>query len=677
MSSLYRVDPGLAPAKMAPHAPLGTDPDADGTLTSAQRIAYLEKALARQRELLAKNGKTLQAIYASHGWKVLSAYYRLRERMLPPDSYRRRAAKLLFRSAGWLVKRARRLLGVRTLHDVNDGYGRWSADNEPGPEELDKQRLTRFPTRPRISIIVPVYETPEPFLRAMIASVTVQTYADWELCLADGGSREPRVRDVLEEAAGLDPRVKVRFLPANEGIVGNSNAALALAGGDFVALLDHDDTLAPFALFEVVRAFNEHPEADFLYSDEDSITPDGGRRLDHHFKPDWSPDTLRSHNYVCHLSVFRRALLDKVGGFRPGFEGSQDYDLILRATEQARQIVHIPKVLYHWRIHDNSTTADPTTKMYAFESARKALTEHLARTGTDGLVLDGPKLGTYQVVYPLAKKPLVSILIPSRDEPETLAKCLKSVAGSSYAHHEILIIENHSRRPETFAYYKQLEAVSNVRILTWDKAFNYAAVNNFAAGHARGEVLLFLNNDVEVINRDWLERLLEHALRPAVGAVGAKLYYPDNTIQHAGVIVGIGGTAGHHHVFYPREAPGYRNRLLTVQNCSAVTGACLMMRRRVFDEVGGFDEGFILAFNDIDLCLKARDKGYAVIWTPFAELYHHESKTRGYEDTPQKQIRLAAETDLLQMKWGNFLLAGDPYYNPNLTLNSGDFGLRV
>jgi GT2 family glycosyltransferase len=652
--------------------------DADTPSDAEQRIAYLEKALAQQRDLLARSNKMLAAITFTRGWKVLNGYYRLRARLIPVGSRRWQAARLLYRWVRRGYERLRGLITGRTvLPEVDHGYGCWIAANEPGTDELDRQRRARFPRQPLISIAVPVHNTPAPFLRDMLESVFSQTYANWELCLADGGSREPSVRQILEAAAASEPRVKVRFLPANEGIAGNSNAALALATGHFVALLDHDDTLAPFALFEVVRAVNDNPDADFLYSDEDCITSDGRRRLGHHFKPDWSPDTLRSHNYICHLSVFRRELLQKIGGFRTGFEGAQDYDLVLRATEQARQIIHVPKILYHWRRHAGSTSVAIMNKPYAHDSGRKALEEHLRRSGAGGTVVDGRFTCNYQVFYPLPRLPLVSILIPSRDEHKTLAKCLASVSQSNYCNYEVLLVENHSTRPETFRYYEQLAQQPNIRLLTWTAPFNYAAVNNLAAAHARGEVLLFLNNDVQVINPDWLERLLEHALRPEVGAVGAKLYYPNDTIQHAGIVLGLGGAAGHTHLGHPRQSPGYGSRLVAIQNCSAVTGACLMTRKQLFDEVQGFDERFVLAYNDIDLCLKFSKRGYVIIWTPFAELYHHESKTRGYEDTLQKRQRLAKEMDLFQMKWGHVLVAGDPYYNPNLTLDHGHFGLRA
>jgi GT2 family glycosyltransferase len=395
------------------------------------------------------------------------------------------------------------------------------------------------------------------------------------------------------------------------------------------------------------------------------------------FKPDWSPETLRSRNYICHLTVVRRELVDRVGGFRPGFDGAQDYDLVLRVSEKADRIVHIPKVLYHWRMHVASTASNKGSKNYAFDNGKKALTEHLHRCGVDASVHDGPILGTYHVIYHLRAQPLVSIIIPNKDHPDVLARCVESLARSSYANYEVLVVENGSTRPETHAYYAELRKQPHVRILEWVNPFNYAAVNNYAAHQAKGDLLLFLNNDIEAINPDWLEELVKAAVQPGVGAVGAKLYYADDTIQHAGIVVGMGGVAGHSHLNYPRAAAGHGQRLLYTQNVAAVTGACLLMPKRVFDAVGGFDEGFVLAFNDVDLCLQVLAAGYRVVWTPGAELYHLESKTRGPEDTPEKQARFKREYDLFHAKWGAFLKAGDPYYSPHFRLDRPDFALRA
>ncbi|MGD0898411.1 MAG: glycosyltransferase family 2 protein [Thermoguttaceae bacterium] len=561
--------------------------------------------------------------------------------------------------------------------DPRNPYDIWIDRNEPKAAEIQRQRLIHFAREPLISIVTPTFNTPTAFLTAMLESVLRQTYANWELCIADGGSDDHVVKSLLRHSGRRDPRIKATFLGDNRGIAGNSTAALALAAGEFVAFLDHDDTLAPHALFEVVRAINEEPEADLLYSDEDKIDEAGRERQCPHFKPAWAPDTLRSHNYICHLSVYRRSLLTEVGGMRPGFDGSADYDLVLRAGEKARQIVHIPQVLYHWRMHPASTASGMAAKPYALDSAKRALTEHLQRCGHVGEVGDGTCPGTYQVTYHLPRRPLVSIIILNKDMPETLDRCVQSITRSSYANYEILLVENNSQQRETFEYYDRMKQDRRIRTIGWEWEFNYSAINNFAAEQAQGEVLLLLNNDIEVINEDWLERMLGHALRPEIGAVGAKLYYPDGTIQHGGVIVGLGGAAGHAHAGAPRESPGYFSRLVVTQNVSAVTAACLMVRRDVFHEVGGLDEQFQVAFNDVDLCMRIRHKGYLIVWSPYARLYHYESLSRGLDDTPEKQEQFRFEANLFLERWAGFLAAGDPYYNPNFSLARCDFFLNL
>jgi glycosyltransferase involved in cell wall biosynthesis len=552
-------------------------------------------------------------------------------------------------------------------------YERWIKSREPSAADLDRQRKTHLSLEPLISIIVPVYRTPLAFLTAMIESVLAQTYSNWQLCLVDGGSNDSVLHSVLESHAYRDSRVVIKHLTENRGIAGNTNAALELATGEYVAFLDHDDTLAPFALYEVANAIGLHPDADLLYSDEDKIDEEGHHRHAPFFKPAWSPETLRSHNYICHLAVHRHELVRRLGGIRAGFDGSQDHDLILRVTERCRQIVHIPQVLYHWRDHSASTARHATVKPEAAEAGRKAVREHLHRLGLVGEVEDNPRKFGFQVKYPLPRRPLVSILIPSKDAQPTLEACLKSLERSAYRDFEVLVIENNSTEKATFDYYRQLASKPEVRVLTWDGPFNYAAINNWGAAQARGEVLLLLNNDTEAINPDWMERMLEHAIHEEVGGVGAKLFFPDGTIQHAGVVVGLGGVANHGHQGFPAEDPGDRARLFVTHNVSAVTAACLMLRKDVFDSVEGFDERFAVAFNDVDLCLKIRARGKYLIWTPFAQLWHHESKTRGREDTPDKKKRFAGEIKLFYEKWGDFIAAGDPYYNPNLSLSDLNF----
>jgi GT2 family glycosyltransferase len=651
-----------------------------------RRIEQLETALMRRTELLEQKQSELAAVRSSKAYRAAAFVNKLVDRLFPLHTRRRTILKLTVRRIGsipaklWQRRKAKdgpppdeRYLSECTPPDE---YRRWIRKYEPSAAELARQLKHGFARSPKVSVVVPVYNPPAAFLEAMIESVRAQTYANWELCLADGASTAPHVRPVLERAAAADSRIKVAFLPANGGIVGNSNAALALATGEYVALLDHDDTLAPFALYEVVSAVNANPDADFLYSDEDKLDTHG-ERVEPNFKPDWSPETLRSRNYVCHLTVLRRSLAEQIGGFRPGFDGSQDYDLVLRASEAARQIVHIPHVLYHWRMHAQSTAFVKGSKNYAFEAGKRAVGEHLRRLGVDASVHDGPVLGTYQVIYHLRTQPLVSIIIPNKDQVSLLGRCMESLSKASYANYELVIVENGSQLPETHAYYRELRKQPHVRVVEWTRPFNYAAVNNFAAAQAKGELLLFLNNDTEAINPDWLEAMVKLAVQPGVGAVGAKLYYADDTIQHAGIVVGMGGVAGHSHLFYPRHAAGYMQRLRFTQNVAAVTGACLLMPRAVFEQVGGWDEGFVLAFNDVDLCLSVLKAGYRVVWTPDAELYHLESKTRGYEDTAEKQARFKREYDLFHLKWGAFLKAGDPYYSPHFRLDRPDFALKA
>jgi GT2 family glycosyltransferase len=662
-----------------PLQPPGWDPE-----SAARRIEQLETALMRRNEVLELKQAALDDILNSGTWKAARLLWKLRDKLLPLHSRRRRAVRTLLRATARAVHR---LTGKDLANPDADTsgqqialdilqYRRWIARHEPNAARLAQQRKASSARRPLVSIVVPVYNTPADFLDQMVRSILEQTYSHWELCIADGGSTSTWIRPTLERWAAADPRLRVAFLGTNRGISGNTNAALALASGEFVAFLDHDDLLAPFALFEVVQAMNANPDADFFYSDEDKLD-ESGRRVDPCFKPDWSPDVLRSHNYICHLLTLRRDLVERIGGLREGFDGAQDYDLVLRASECARRIVHIPRVLYHWRMHTQSTASTTDSKRYLVEAGRRALTEHLERTQTSAAVTEGHIPGMYRVLYRLPRQPLVSVLIPNRDSVEMLTRCLDSITRSSYAHYEIIVLENQSEHRETLSYYRRLEQERRARIIPWDKPFNYAAVNNFGAAHARGDVLLFLNNDIEAINSDWLERLVTHAMRPEVGAVGAKLYYADDSIQHAGIVVGMGGIAGHVHLRFPREADGYLQRLRIPHNCSAVTGACLMCRRDVFERTGGFDESLVLAFNDVDLCLQIQALGYRVLWTPEAELYHFESKTRGYEDTPEKLARFQCEYRRFAAKWGQWLASGDPFFNSNFRRDRSDYALRA
>lgn len=642
-----------------------------------RRIAQLETALCRRNEQIAELQAALAATQDSNAFRLAQFFAKCGNKLLPLHSRRRRMVRTVLRSA---IRGASRLTG-RNLANLSEGgegvtvalddiqYRRWIAAHELTSADLARQRTTKLSRQPLISIVVPAYNTPERFFNELVESVRSQTYRNWELCIANGGESELT-------CGGNDERIRLRQLNTNRGIAGNTNAALAMATGDYVAFLDHDDVLAPFALFAVAEAINRHPDADFFYSDEDKLD-EAGRRVDPCFKPGWSPELLLHHNYVCHLVVMKRSLLDQLGGIRSGFDGAQDYDLVLRATESARRVVHIPQVLYHWRLHPQSTAQNTSSKQYLVDAGRRALEEHLQRSGTNARVVLAEQPGEYRVTYQLARQPLVSVLIPNRDQPEMLGRCIESLAQSSYANYEIVILENGSQQEDTFAYYRQLERTGPVRVLTWSRPFNFSAINNYGATHARGDVLLFLNNDVEAIHPDWLEAMVTHAVRPEIGAVGAKLLFADGSIQHAGVVLGMGGVAGHVHSRFPRESAGYLGRLRHVQEVAAVTGACLMTRREVFERVGGFDERFVLAYNDVDYGMNVRELGLRVLWTPEAELYHLESKTRGYEDDPVKQERFRREFELFRGKWAKALEAGDPYFNPNFRLDRADCALRA
>ena len=571
------------------------------------------------------------------------------------------------------------VIKLREKIRYNAYYSLWIKRNEPHNTDLELQKHKRFTRKPTISIVVPTLNTPKKFLIEMIESVKKQTYSNWELCIADGGSSQGHVQPILEKYSQQDKRIKVIFLKKNRGIIFNTNKGITRSTGEFVTFIDHDDILPPFALYEIVKAINEKPDADFLYSDEDRITANGKKRFDPYFKPDWNPDLLRSCNYIGHLTIIKKDLLTKIGNLRRECEGSQDHDLILRAGEKASKIIHIPKILYHWRIHKKSVAQKAERKMYAYESACKALQEHLERIGRKGKAEVLSILGLYKITHQISQTPLVSIIIPSKNNSSLLKKCISSIAEKpSYKQWEIIIVDTGSEQAEVFGYYDYLrDHYSNIKILAWQKPFNFSAANNYAVQSTCGDILLFLNNDIEVINNDWLERMLEHAIRREVGAVGAKLYYPNNIIQHAGLIVGMEGIAIHLHKFFLRDSSGYFGRLKAIQDLSAVTGACLMMRKDVFIDVGGFDERLSLAYNDVDLCLKIREKGYLIVWTPYAELYHHESKTRGYEDTIEKRARFKKEKELFIKRWKHVLMEGDPYYNPNLNFKRGDFSISL
>lgn len=574
-----------------------------------------------------------------------------------------------------LRKIRRKIVIFKTYSKFNDNYKDWIYNNEPKESEIKKQEKFKFKYEPKISILIPMYNTNEIFFKELIESLKAQTYKNFEVCLADGSQVENKE---LEKYFSDDNRFKYKHLSENKGISENTNAALDMATGEFIALVDHDDTLPCFALYEVVKIINDNPDVEFIYSDEDILDAKHERK-NPYFKPDFSPDTLRSSNYICHLSVLKKTLIDEIGKFRAEFDGAQDYDMILRATEKAKLIVHIPKILYHWRAHENSTSQNTDSKSYAFIAGKKAIEEQLKRLNIKGNVelLETP--GTYKVNYEVINNPLVSIIIPNKDSIQDLNKCISSVLKSTYNNYEIIIVENNSENKETFDFYNKLEENNkNVHVVKYEeKGFNFSKINNFGRKFAKGEYILLLNNDVEVINENWIEEMLGICQQKNVGIVGAKLLYPDNSVQHAGVIIGIGGVAGHIHKNIKDSDPGYFSRAVIVNNFSAVTAACLLVKTNIFDEVGGLDETLEVAFNDVDFCMKVRNKGYLVVYTPFAKLHHFESKSRGNEDTKEKKNRFSNEIDRFKEKWQEELEKGDPYFNKNFRLDDYLFVIDI
>ena len=568
----------------------------------------------------------------------------------------------------------------KRFQDTEEVYNVWRKKYIPNARKLKKQRAEKLDYEPCISIIVPTYKTPEKFLKEMIDSVRNQSYENWELCIGDGSVTEDTVKNVVESYQKKDKRIKMLCLSENLGIAGNTNAALSIATGDYIALLDHDDILAPDALYEVVKWMNEHykDETDVIYTDEDKVSFDLKDYFEPHFKSDYNLDLIRSNNYICHLFVARKSIVDQVGGFRKEYDGSQDYDFIVRCIEQSKHVEHVPKVLYHWRCHPGSTAANQESKMYCYEAGKRAIEDHLKRMGEDDCqVVMTEHLGFYHVIYPIREQKKVSIIIPNKDQKEILERCIESVIQKTdYKNYEIIIVENNSTTNEIFEYYKTIEQRENIRVVIWKDKFNYSAINNFGVRYANGEYLLFLNNDIEVIRENWLSEMLANVQRKEVGIVGAKLLYPDNMVQHAGVIIGMGGIAGHPLSRHPADDCGYFARGIIQQNLNAVTAACMLTKKEVYEKVNGFEEKLAVAFNDIDLCLKVRKAGYLIVYDPEALLYHHESISRGKEDTLEKRNRFEGEVDYMAKKWKDVLEKGDEYYNPNLSLLSGNFELK-
>ena len=555
-------------------------------------------------------------------------------------------------------------------------YKNWILHNEPDEFELDKQQKTKFDYNPKISIVVPMYNTNEEFFKDLLNSLYSQSYKNWELCLADGSEKQ---NEMIQGLIMNHKEIKYKFLNENKGISENTNRAIEMADGDYIVFLDHDDCLAPFAIYEIVDCLNKNPETEFIYSDEDKID-ENGERFDPYFKPDYSPETLECNNYITHLVAVKKELVEKIGKLDNRFDGAQDFDFVLRATERTKNIVHIPKVLYHWRAHRNSTANVADAKNYAYEAGKRVVEEHLKRVDKQGIVENpGEVPGIYKIKFAVSGNPKVSILIPNKDNYKVLEKCIKSILKlTTYENYEILIIENNSDNQETFKYYEKIKQNPKIKVLEYpEKGFNYSKIINFGVRNADADFILQLNNDTKILTSDWLELFIGYAQNKEMGAVGARLYYPDKSIQHAGIACGIAGIAGNLLVNLPYGAHGYFGREAATRNVSAVTGACLFSRREIYEEVDFMDEElFKVAFNDVDFCLKILEKGYRIVYNPYIELIHYESKTRGYENTPEKRARFENEANNFKEKWKYFLEKGDPYYSKNFSLENSNFTIR-
>jgi len=615
------------------------------------RIAALEARLTTCEAQLSVANATLAAAFNSKVWRLISVCRNIRVRL---------RQNTLLRQVASLVE------GVLNTRAPHRSYERWIQRREV--PTIDKTRIREsiatFKYTPKVSIVMPVYNTPEKLLNLAIESVRAQYYENWELCICDDASSQARVHSILESWSYRDARIRVTSLPDNLGVAAASNQALQSAEGEFVGFVDHDDELSPNALYEVAHLLQEHPDADVVYSDEDKLGVTD-KREQPFFKPDWSPEYLLSCMYTCHFGVYRKAVLDQIGGFRPGFDGSQDYDLVLRTSEQTNRIYHIPKVLYHWRMTRDSTARSGHAKPHAFFAAKQALAEHLNRRGIRGAVLDGAQVGHYRVRFEVNPCAKVSIIIPTRDNVRLLRKCIRSIESKTgYANYEIVIVDNQSSSSGTTTYLSSLSH----KVVPFSGPFNFSQILNYGARECNGDCLLFLNNDAEVIAPDWLDTMLGICQQKEIGVVGAKLLFRGGRIQHVGVVLGLGGPAGHPLRGFPRNTGRHFGIASDMRNCSAVTAACMMVRRQVFEEVRGFDENLPVAYNDVDFCLRVRAAGYRIVFAPDAELYHHESASRGYDLDP-------SQITYFQQRWGTLLL-NDPYYNPNLTLQHEDMGYR-
>ncbi len=663
----------------------------DGLLVDCKVTRHLRTDVEdyfQKGELMENAG--FEMIIPNQGWKSVQVVFETSGNRTvikadvdkPMDKEKYKLSQLFKMAVAYYRQRGFTAVVSKAYHKIFSNnvldYDKWIRQREIGVMGLRAQRNHHFDREPLFSVVVPVYRPKTEYFEAMIKSVLEQSYENWELCLADGSGEGHSMKRSVEKAAKGDKRVKYKLLDGNLGISGNTNAALDMSTGDYIVLGDHDDIIRPDALFECAKAVNEDASIDVIYTDEDKYDCNTGKRFMPHFKPDFNLDMLRNNNYICHLFVFRRDLYNEVGGFNSEYDGSQDYDMILRCTEKAHNIKHIPKVLYTWRSHEDSTAKNPESKNYAYVSGKKALEAHFKRMGIAAKVSMSDIPGYNNVEYEVIGNPSISILIPNKDHTDDLDVCIRSIAGrQDYTNYEIIIIENNSTEPETFEYYKKIEEEFEcVRVIYYEGSFNYSKINNFGASCANGDYYLLLNNDTKMLRKNCLRQLISFATRPEVGIVGARLLYNDNTVQHAGVIIGLGGVAGHAFAGIPSDYSGYFARAVIPQDYSAVTAACLIVRKSVYEEVGGLDENLKVAFNDVDFCLKVRKAGYLVVYNPGAELYHYESKSRGLEDTPEKAARFKGEVAYIENKWNDILTNGDPYYNVNLSLKRADFSPR-
>ena len=593
------------------------------------------------------------------------------EQSLPLNPALIAARKFLKESKAQYVSTKKSLIWLKkklTRKEYAD-YDTWLRIMRVSRQELFAQRKTKFSYAPKFSVVVPLYHTPAKFLKDLVRSMMYQSYANWELCLVNASPEDVHLTSLLENWAMRDKRIRVIRLEKNLGIAQNTNAGIAASTGEFIAFLDHDDFLEPDALFCYADALNKDKTIDVFYSDEDKTDEYAAHYFYPHFKSDFNIDLLHANNYMCHFLAVRKSLVDTVGGLSEKFDGAQDYDFVLRLTENTKKIYHCPRILYHWRCSNQSTAANQGNKMYAIHAGKAALNAHYKRIGWNARAQEGAVDGWYQTKFTLKEEPLVSILIPNKDHTDDLDVCLNSFfERADYQNYEFIIIENNSVLPETFAYYEKIEKEhDNVKVVYWEAGFNYSAINNFGFKFAKGDYIMLLNNDVELITPDIFQSMLGFCMRPEVGIVGAKLLYNDHTVQHAGVLVGAGGLADHVFKGLHEDDPGYMGRAISSQDVSAVTAACLMVKKSVYEEVGGLEEEFQVAFNDVDFCLKVRKAGYLIVYDADVKLFHYESKSRGMEDTTERFIRFGNEMMLLNSKWDILSTFVDPYYNPNLS----------